>query len=87
MLTADTYTSVLPESQREAAEATARLVLDAAKSGEIRRQLSHTRDEHASAPDPAPARVRRAPWKPSSATCRGKVRSAHRRSDRTREAR
>ena len=44
VLTADTYTSVLPESQREAAEATARLVLDAGKPGEeIRRQTGHRR--------------------------------------------
>lgn len=44
-LTANAYTSVLPESQREAAEATARLALDASASGEeIRRQLTHTRD-------------------------------------------
>ena len=32
MLTADTYTSVLPAAQRKAAEATARLVLDAARN-------------------------------------------------------
>ena len=31
MLTADTYTSVLPAAQHKAAEATARLVLDAAR--------------------------------------------------------
>jgi hypothetical protein len=40
VLTADTYTSVLSESQPEAAEAIARLVLDTGKPGEaIRRQL------------------------------------------------
>lgn len=32
MLTADTYTSVLPAAQYKAAEATARLVLDAARN-------------------------------------------------------
>ncbi|WP_347405159.1 hypothetical protein [Micromonospora sp. WMMD956] len=45
MLTADLYTSVLPESQRAAAEATARLVLDAGKPDEeIRRQMGRSRD-------------------------------------------
>jgi hypothetical protein len=44
-MTADTYTSVLPGAQREVAEATARLVLDAGKPGEeIRRQISGGRE-------------------------------------------
>jgi integrase len=77
-LTADIYTSVLPDSQREAAEATARLVLDAGKPGaEIRRQLSLDRatpQDRAAAVKQAPAR-----WKPTRARRGVKFRSTFRR--------
>ncbi|MHA4945692.1 tyrosine-type recombinase/integrase [Micromonospora sp. SD19] len=79
-LTADIYTSVLPESQREAAEATARLVLDAGKPGEeIRRQLSHNPkppQERAAEARPTAAPACRPRWKPSSATGGAKLRSS-----------
>ncbi|MGI5180118.1 hypothetical protein ACQEVZ_27705 [Dactylosporangium sp. CA-152071] len=44
MLTADTYTSVLPESQRRAAAATAELVLTAARA--VRKQIKKRRNEY-----------------------------------------
>jgi integrase len=44
VLTADTYTSVLPESQRHAAAATAELVLTAARA--VRKQIKRRRKEH-----------------------------------------
>ncbi|WUI06181.1 site-specific integrase [Micromonospora sp. NBC_00421] len=91
-LTADTYTSVLPESQREAAEATARLVLDAGKSGaEIRRQLTHNPTTVQGRPaeaQPVTAPACRPRWKPSSATRGARLRSsARRRSGRAHEPR
>ncbi|MET7418223.1 site-specific integrase [Dactylosporangium sp. NPDC005555] len=44
VLTADTYTSVLPESQRRAAAATAELVLTAARA--VRKQIKKRRNEY-----------------------------------------
>ncbi|MGI5180582.1 hypothetical protein ACQEVZ_30140 [Dactylosporangium sp. CA-152071] len=44
MLTADTYTSVLPESQRRAAAATAELVLTAARA--VREQIKKWRNKY-----------------------------------------
>ncbi|MFG2058511.1 tyrosine-type recombinase/integrase [Micromonospora sp. NPDC048930] len=90
-LTADIYTSILPESQRETAEATARLVLDAGKPGEeIRRQLSHnptTLRKRAVAVQPVTAPACRPRWKPSSATSGAKLRpSAHRCPSRVHES-
>ncbi|MGN9779689.1 site-specific integrase [Micromonospora sp. H33] len=82
-LTADTYTSVLPETQRQAAEATARLVLDAGLPGdEIRRQVSNLRAE---SPEPAlcantpTARGCRGRWRPSRATNSARIRRASKR--------
>ncbi|MFC8848538.1 MULTISPECIES: tyrosine-type recombinase/integrase [unclassified Micromonospora] len=91
-LTADIYTSVLPESQREAAEATARLVLDAGKPGaEIRRQLSHNPKPPQERPDEVPAVTApacRARRKPSSATRAPRLRSlVHRRPSQAHESR
>ncbi|WP_239312971.1 site-specific integrase [Plantactinospora mayteni] len=83
VLTADTYTSVLPESQRAAAEATARLVLDAGKpSEEIRRQLRHGRDtpqEPAVAAQERPAGGCRPRWRPSRASGAAGLRASYRR--------
>ncbi|MGS2619877.1 tyrosine-type recombinase/integrase [Micromonospora sp. LZ34] len=82
-LTADTYTSVLPESQREAAEATARLVLEAGKPGEeIRRQLRPGRDTPqvpAVATHKRSAGVCRLRWRPSRVGRGFKVRGSDRR--------
>lgn len=54
-MTADTYTAVLPHTQHEAAEATARLVLDAQRPGaEVRQQVDQGRDTARERPDAAP---------------------------------
>ncbi|MCX4469376.1 site-specific integrase [Micromonospora sp. NBC_01655] len=46
-LTADTYTTILPPTAHEAAEATASYLIAAAKPGaEIKRQIERTRDTH-----------------------------------------
>ncbi|GAA3752955.1 hypothetical protein GCM10022225_42070 [Plantactinospora mayteni] len=83
MMTADTYTSVLPESQRAAAEATARLVLDAGKPGkEIRRQLRRNQDtpqEPAVATQVRSAAACRPRWKPSRDAGAAGLRASHRR--------
>ncbi|MFI6162931.1 tyrosine recombinase XerC [Micromonospora haikouensis] len=91
-LTADTYTSVLPESARRAAEATARLVLDAGKPGaEIRRQLSHyptPAQERSAEAQPVTVPACRPRCRPSSATRAVMLRfSAHRRNGRAHEPR
>jgi integrase len=50
VLTADTYTSVLPELARDAAEATARLILAAAKTPPGRRVTDRSRASHGLTP-------------------------------------
>ena len=53
MLTADTYTSVLPTTQHQAAEATARLVLTAARTALARTTGRHRPDRPTPRPTPA----------------------------------
>ncbi|MDG4778159.1 tyrosine-type recombinase/integrase [Micromonospora sp. WMMD961] len=88
-LTADTYTSVLPDTQRQAAEATVRLVLDAATPGdEIRRQIEHNRTppQDPTAEEQAPsARGCWPRWKPSRPTGESGRRTSKRRLGRVRK--
>ncbi|WP_238447155.1 site-specific integrase [Micromonospora sp. 4G55] len=88
-LTADTYTIVLPDTQRQAAEATARLVLDAAKfGGEIRchtdRKRTPSQDSAADAQTPS-ARGCWPRWKPSRPTGESGQRTSKRRLGRVRK--
>jgi hypothetical protein len=68
VLTADTYTSVLPAAQHKAAEATARLILTTARNAraKISRKTRHRRPE----PPPRPANmsITQPPTNPPNAT-------------------
>ncbi|MET8147897.1 hypothetical protein ACIBSW_25090 [Actinoplanes sp. NPDC049668] len=67
VLTADTYTSVLPAAQHKAAEATARLILTTARNARAK-MTAKNRRRRPSGPPPRPAQTSTTPPRANTAT-------------------
>ncbi|MEU7906288.1 tyrosine-type recombinase/integrase [Actinoplanes sp. NPDC049118] len=67
VLTADTYTSVLPAAQHKAAEATARLILTTARNARAQMTAKNLRRRRPSGPPPRPAQTSTTPPRANTA--------------------